>query len=73
MLSTITAINKAASDLPLQKLFDYAAGKVIFSWVCALYSKIHGKVLTVYMGLDWAVFTQSAKQGSGLEDHEAGP
>lgn len=38
--------------------------------MCALYSKIHGKVLTVYVGLD---FTQSAKQGSGLEDHKAGP
>ena len=67
MLSTTTAANRAYSHLPLQKQFDYAAGKVSFLCVCVLCSEIHKKVLTVYVGFHCAVSTRAGKGGSGLD------
>lgn len=67
VLSTTAAIKRAYSDLPLQKLFDYTAGKASFLCTCALRSKIK-KVLTVHMGLDCAVF-----RGSRTREQIGGP
>lgn len=61
MPSTTAATNRAYSDLPFQKLFDYTAGKVSFLCIYALYPKIYKEVLTVHVGLDCAVFTQKNK------------